>query len=186
MILLAVDPSLRSAGVALYRDGQLVAVGRMRGIETTYDVAHRCRVMARDIMVWVADRALVIPSPDVLALEWPQIYRAAKSKGDPNDMLGLAGVCAAVAALYPMAEVRSFLPDQWEPAPKVSPERKRRGLGPIDSEAFTSPRGVRILSRLSDAERALIPMSHDAMDAVGIGLHALGRLAIRRVYHGAV
>lgn len=185
MILLAVDPSLRSTGVALFRDRTLIAVGRLRGIAPESDIALRCRVMARDVDSWV-ERCLNMAQPTALALEWPQTYRAVKSKGDPNDLFGLAGVCAAVAALYPGAEVRSYLPADWEPAPKVSPARKARGLGPIDSEAFTSPRGVRIMARLSDAERTLVPQSHDAVDSVGIGLHHLGRLAPRRVYHGAV
>jgi hypothetical protein len=185
MILLAVDPSLRSTGAALFSDGRLIGVARLRGLDPGADITHRCRAMARDVDAWV-ELQLTMAQPQVIALEWPQIYRAAKSKGDHNDLLGLAGVCAAVAALYPSAEVRSYLPADWEPAPKVSPARKARGLGPIDSEAFSSPRGVRIMSRLAEAERALVPQSHDAVDAVGIGLHHLGRLAPRRVYHGAV
>lgn len=187
MILLAVDPSLRSTGVALFRDGELIAVSKIRtACGPSDDIAHRARAMARDVAAWEAR----IPErqggrPDALAVEWPQVYRTAKSKGDPNDLLGLAGVCAAVAALYPSALVTSYCPAAWEPAPKVSSARKLKKLGPVDSEAFTSPRGVRIMGRLSKTERVLVPESHDAVDAVGIGLHHLGRLAVARVFHGA-
>ncbi len=187
MILLSLDPSLRSTGVAMFVDGQLVACERIRGIATTYDRVHRCRAMARAVFEWSCSHAnLGAAQPSVLAVEWPQVYRASKSKGDPNDLLGLAGVCAAVATLYPGAEVRSYLPDEWEPCPKVSPERKARGLGPIDSEAFASPRGLRIAGLLSEAERACLIRSHDVVDAVGIGLFALGRLKKHRVFAGAV
>lgn len=180
MILLAVDPSLRSTGAALFVHGQLVAVERFRGLTPNIDVAHRARDMARDIRDWVGSA-----QPTLLAVEWPQIYRETKSKGDHNDLLGLAGVCAALAAMYPDAIVKSYRPAEWEPAPKVSPTRKAKRLGPIDSEAFTSPRGVRVMGRLLPAERELVPMSHDAVDAVGIGLHALGRLGRARIYPGA-
>lgn len=179
MITLAVDPSLNSTGVALFDGVTLFGCGRLRGLAAGVDPAHRCRAMARAVFEFVDGH------PDRLAVEWPQVYKSTRSKGDPNDLLGLAGICAAVAALYPRAEVKSFLPDEWQPAPKVSPERKARKLGPIDSEAFTSPRGLRIMGRLSDAERALVPMSHDVVDAVGIGLTALGRLKKQRLYPGA-
>lgn len=192
MILLAVDPSLRSTGVALFRDDALLAVGRIRSeLHADHSSAARAAAMSYQIRDWYLTRVAAgmlagqAHSELTIAVEWPQVYRAVKSKGDPNDLFGLAGVCTGViVALRPHAS-RAYLPADWEPAPKVSPERKRRGLGPIDSEAFTSPRGVRILSRLSEAERALVPQSHDAVDSVGIGLHHLGRLATRRVFHGA-
>lgn len=181
MILLTVDPSIRSAGVALFADGRLYGCTKLRGIDTAVNVVSRCRAMAQAIAAFVDGH------PDVVAVEWPRVlpYGAKGATGQPNDLFGLAGVCAAVAALYPTAQMESYLPDEWQPAPKVSAERKRRGLGPIDSEAFTSPRGLRIMSRLADDERALVPRSHDAVDAVGIGLYALGRLAPRRIYPGA-
>lgn len=180
MILLAIDPSIRSCGVALFSDGVLYGCTKLRGLDPSCDLAHRCRAMARAVFEFVDGQ------PDRLVVEWPQAYRPGKSKGDNNDLFGLAGICAAVAALYPEAEVKSYLPDQWQPAPKVSPARKARGLGPIDSEAFTSPRGLRVMGRLSAEERGLVPQSHDALDAVGIGLHALGRLEPFKVYPGAV
>lgn len=182
MILLALDPSIRSAGVALFNDGVLYGCTRLRGISPEADRVHRCRAMALAVRDWVDDH------PDRIACEWPRVlpYGANGATGQPNDLFALAGICAAVATLWPQAEVTSYLPDEWIKMSKVSPERKRRGLGPIDSEAFTSPRGKRVMGRLSAGERALVPMSHDVVDSVGIGLHALGRLEPHKVYPGAV
>lgn len=186
MILLAVDPSIRSLGAALFRDGTLTACTKVRGcVVGGADRVHRARLIALEVSEWIRTTPRHRLGPDRIVVEWPQVYRAGKSKGDPNDLLGLAGVCAAVAALFPSAEVTSYLPDEWAPCPKVSLERRRRKLGPIDSEAFTSPRGLRVMGRLSPAERALVPMSHDAVDSVGLGLHHLGRLAPLKVYPGA-
>lgn len=181
-ILLALDPSIRSCGVALFADGVLYGCAKLRGLDPGVDRVHRCRAMARAVYDFTDGH------PDRIAVEWPRVlpYGAKNATGQPNDLFALAGICAAVATLWPGAEVKSYLMDEWPPAPKVSPERKRRGLGPIDSEAFTSPRGKRVVSRLSTDERALVPMSHDAVDAVGIGLHALGRLEPHKVYPGAV
>ena len=46
--------------------------------------------------------------------------------------------------------------------------------------AWETPRGRRIRSRLTPAELALVPDQNDAIDAVGLGLYALGRLTPQR------
>jgi hypothetical protein len=108
-----------------------------------------------------------------VVIEWPQIYRASKSKGDPNDLPGLAGVGMAIAARLDV-EVVSYLPRQW-----AGGTRKAETGDPLDS-----PRGRLVWRCLSPDERGRVVPSHDAIDAVGLGLHHLGRLQ-RRVYPGA-
>ena len=84
-------------------------------------------------------------------------------------------MCGAVAALLPGADVACYTPGEWT-----------RGIPKkTTGSAKTGPRALRILSRLSDAERAVVPDSHDALDAVGLGLYRLGRFERRRVLPGA-
>lgn len=170
--LLAVDPSIRSAGVALFLEGRLWQAATIKRSGTDDDLVERCRAMARRVFEW-ADGSRV----DELALEWPQIYRATRSKGDPNDLPALAGVCAAVAALYTLVPVRSYTPAEWAgQLPKSTLKR----------DTLTSPRTLRIASRLTPKECAILKgAGHDAIDAVGIGLHHLGRLAPVKLYPGA-
>lgn len=115
------------------------------------------------------------PARPVLVVEWQQVYRASRAKGDPNDLLGMGFVSGAVAGLLQPAELVGYLPAEWCRLKKSTKHR----------EAFTSPRGLRIMSRLSPAEKALVPRFHDSVDAVGLGLHHLGRLAPRRIFPGA-
>jgi hypothetical protein len=177
MLLAAVDPSIVSSGVAMFVDGTLAEVERVHFPDREGAIGHRCATMALAIVSTIS-RAFPRP-PDTLVIEWPQVYRAAKSPGDPNDLLGLAGVGVGVAAQFAahgMTVIRSPTPHDWTGS--LAKERRVRGVK-------VSPRAARILERLSPAERALIPAQHDAIDAVGLGLWALGRFAPRRVYPGA-
>lgn len=172
--VLALDPSISSAGVALARDGTLVAAERIVGIAEG-DVASRALYMAHAIRRWWIAKLDTdeIYRSITLVTEWPQVYRAGKSKGDPNDLLGMAAVVGAVAGLLRPAEIVSYTPREWIGS---LPKSTRH------SEAFTSARGVRIMAALARAERALVPRYHDAVDAVGVLLKYLGRLEPRRVF----
>ncbi len=170
--VLALDPSISSAGVALSRDGVLVAAGRITGVEGHHLPALRAYVMALGIEEWCAKHG-VRAGISTLVSEWPQVYRAGKSKGDPNDLLGMGAVVGAVAALLRPEKIVTYTPAEWI---GNLPKSTRH------SEAFTSARGRRIMGRLSEAERAVVPRYHDAVDAVGLGLFYLGRLSRTRVF----
>lgn len=172
MILLAADPSIRSPGVALFADDVLIAAAALE-VPPAEPMALRAALAARAIVGWSAVRH--VRQVDLVVVEWPQWYATGKSQGDPNDLAGLAGVGAAVAALLPYAEVRAPVPRDWIGGlPKST-----RG------DPWASPRGARVRSRLSAAEIELVPAQHDAIDAVGLGLWALGRFERRRVLPGA-
>lgn len=181
--LLAIDPSIRRAGVALFREGVLVAVTTVKIAGSEAPMGQRCLNMGHEIVEWVAG---LDARPRVIAVEWPQIYRATKSPGDPNDLVGLAGVAMAVAGVLSIAlaarherlDVLSYTPAEWTgQLPKSTKS---------DGVKF-SPRAKRIASHLTDDELQVwdTTRSHDAIDAVGIGLHALGRLEPIRVFPGA-
>lgn len=123
--------------------------------------------MAFNVAVWTGERAAI------LVVEWPRVYasriRAGEAKGDPNDLLALAGVVSAIAAHWEKrGSVFSYVPSEWK--------------GQIPKDIC----GARIMNRLSVAEGSLItavkPASkrHNTIDAVGLGLHHLGRGVLQK------
>ena len=180
--LLAVDPSVNSAGAAVYRDGVLMASARITcDVEGSHGA--RCMAMAWRIAEWA--RAA---RPDIFAFEWPQIYAGSKQKTDPNDLPGLAGVGVGVAAYLAPRQVLSPTPAQWSgQVPKtVEAIRKGKRVRVKPKDPWTTPRGIRVWERLSPAERMLVQAQHDVIDAVAIGLWCLGRFEVRRAMPGAV
>src|SRR5690606_24449015 len=123
-----------------------------------------------------------------IAFECPQWYERAKSKGDPNQLAGVAGVAANVCGMLHRNNpvILSPKPAEWiGQISKVCPTCKgkaKRKCSDCHGSAWETPRGRRIRSRLSPAELALVPDQNDAIDAVGIGLWALGRLKPERAY----
>lgn len=177
MRLLAVDCSLNTPGAALFVDRVLVRAARVRAPKalSSEPIAARCASVARAILRWRVDvgqgSGVVL---DELVVEWPQIYRAAKSKGDPNDLIGIAGVAAALAALCG-CPTRSPTPAEWiGQVPKAT-----------SGDPWSSPRGARVRARLMGNEIACIEVNHDAIDAVGLGLWALGRFERVRKFPGS-
>lgn len=166
--LLAVDPGLLHPACAVFKGGVLVKASRVKvpkGIGPKTPVVQRCRVIAFAIAEYSGH-------PDEIVIEFPQIYQAGKSKGDPNNLVPLAVIGGVLAGFYPTVPIASPKPREWI----GNLPKNERG------DAWDSPRGERIWSRLTPAERACIVVSHDALDAVGIGLWRLGRYERRRVY----
>jgi hypothetical protein len=190
--LVALDPSVRSVGVALFAGGVLVdaatikcpscgSKGRVAECPAcSSSDAARCLRIAQEVVRWVVSHDV---APTSLVSEWPTIRGAAQSVGNPNQMIPMAGVVGAVAGLLSMGlaardetlEVRSFKPAEWTggcPKTKTKPQRSQRGR--------------RIESRLAESELPLFRVAgHDDLDAIGIGLYALGRLQPRRALAGA-
>lgn len=177
MSLLAIDPSIRSSGVALFEGGCLRASNVIK-LSTRGDAGARCMRMANEILIWTASHELECPR--TLVLEWPQIYRSVKSKGDPNDLIGLAGVSMAVAGLLhyslmsndeKVLEIKTFKPSEWigQTPKSARVERLRGRFSEKELHIFNSTRS-----------------SHDAVDAMGIGMFSLGRFDRRRIFSGAL
>lgn len=154
--LLAVDPSLTCTGWARFFCGSLQGCGLIRP-DRGDPFASR---------VSLAGHAFRGVSVDILVIEWPQVYRATRSKGDPNDLLAVAGVAGGVLSqVTALQRTLTPKPAEWK--------------GQVPKEIHNA----RVLARLDDAERALVdgagPASllNNAIDAVGLGLWALGRMA---------
>lgn len=180
--LLVIDPSIRCCGVAIFRDGDLVdttAVREPHG-RTKLPAIQRCLDMAHRVTCWCLGKC----RPDEIASEWPKIYAPGKGKGDPTKTIpGLSGVAVGVAvdvAAEPaLARLHggdlkcySYLPDEWVQGTKKNTK----------GDPFDSARARRIAKRLRPEELEVWGRikTHDEIDAVGIGLHHLGRFKPRR------
>lgn len=168
--VVAIDPGLTCAGLAVFVDEKLTFV---EAIKTRTKGNQVVRAAA------IAKAAIALaPEADVVVVEWPQIYQrdSGKTKGDPNNLLPLAAICGAVAALAWPADVIPIRPAAW------------KGQIPKTTKTGDNPIAARALARLSSDERALLSgrkLPHDVFDAIGLGLHWLGRFARKRVFPGA-
>jgi hypothetical protein len=165
--LLVNDPGIRGCGAARFEGDRLVRAAYVRNPHTHGNGIEECRAMARAVATWAGFNVTHVVS------ERQRIYTLAKqSKGgawrDPNDLLPLAGVGCALAAFLPGATAVGYFPDEWG--------------GQVEKEV----KNARALERLTPEERACIQdagaLTHNILDAVGIGLHHLGRFKRRRVY----
>lgn len=190
--LLALDPSVNSVGVALYRFGVLIANARLKMPKEWGDLppGDRCLRVSQRILSWYDEQDAADQTIRTVVYEWPQIYVDTKSKGDQNSLLGLVavgqGVVAFVVARNLMHSVRppevvTPTPAEWTgQLPKTSPGGRK------PKSAFESPRGARVKGKLQPGELAVVEDQHDAVDGLGLGLWALGRYTHHRVFAGAV
>lgn len=169
--LLAIDPGIRGCGVAVFEDGVLSDAAYLKNPNTSGGHTLEASTMAKEVVLWAKLGGTV----EDLAVEWPQIYataiRMGKSKADPNDLLPLTCVLGGVATCLQPAKAVSYKPREWK--------------GNLPDE----PTRTRTKSRLSGSElgvaeasaRRIGALCHNMWDAVGIGLHHLGRFKPRRV-----
>ena len=177
-MLLAVDPSLTRAGMALFCDGELIAVDSIKGHKGP--IGCRCLQIAGYIDDWTHGQGWGREAKS-LTFEWPQIYTGPKSKGDPNKLIPLAGIGMALAGVLGERLIELKTPTPAEVWGQVRKATKA-------SEALTSPRAKRIQSRLTTGELATcnwFSLNHDEIDAIGLGLWSLGRFEPSRVFPGA-
>ncbi len=122
--------------------------------------------MARAVVDFMTFHA---SEPDVLVFEWPQVYGDVRGK-DPNDLLALCGVDAAIAMFF-SAKTFTYLPAQWKGQMKKAPchERIRGRLSA--GELQVALKGAAVAGKLA----------HNMWDGIGIGMHHLGRLKPERV-----
>lgn len=161
---LTVDPGIRGCGTALFDASTLLRAAYVRNPCKSGNGPHECREMAWQVALWVKG---YVPVREII-FEWPRVYTAAKLEGDPNDLPPLVGIDCAIAAFFPGVPVLRYFPEQWK--------------GTTDKEVMNA----RVMSRLSDVERGRVEdaghLTHNVLDAVGIGLHHIGRLVRRRVF----
>ena len=174
--MLSVDPGTRCSGAALWFNGRLYAAAPIVNLLTKGSGPRECAYVAQQIWRWVeAQISMVVPSyPATVVCEYPQIYQRAggKSKADPNNQLPLACIDGALAAYFPAAQIVVANPHDWKGG--VEKPKKVSEPYPIESKVRS-----RLLPEEIIAFEKHWPKngkhSWDLTDAVGVGLHALGR-----------
>ena len=160
----AVDPGIRGSGVALFRGNVLVWAGYVANPQAGNDAFAASR-MALAITDEVHRHNVGV---HVVCFEMPVVRDARHSKGDPNDLLPLAAINGALCGLWCSVRLVQYKPEEWK--------------GQLSKEAMNA----RTLSRLGASELECIQgygaLTHNVHDAVGIGLHFLGRLKPTRAY----
>jgi len=160
--MICIDPGLRGCGVAYFNAAskQLVRAEYVKNPITEGRGPKAHCSMARAI----ADQTFL--SHDIV-LEFPRIYPGVRGE-DMNDLLDLAGVDGAIAALLCSAThtIRHLFPSDWK------------------GQVPKAKMNARVLKQLSLLERDNIVTAgskdHNTLDAVGIGLYVLGRLDKRK------
>lgn len=171
-ITLSIDPGVRNVGVAVFEDGKLLWADCLKAPKAE-PLSKQIHTTARLVQETVCRFEI----QEIIA-EWPQVYR--QSKGDPNDLLSLVGVLSYVSGLF-TNETGAFytvLPREWKgqlPANVCA----RRILSKLDSSERDVlkwlPTFEVALTKAEENKREISNVLHNAVDAVGIGLHFFNR-----------
>ncbi len=173
-VTMVIDPGLNRSGVAVFEEGTLTNAGTLeppKGLS----IIEKNVWIARHLLSYM--RSEWLDAEVELVGEWPKIYKHGKGKGDPNDLpplSGIVGACAGVLALMYDAKCYTYLPKEWSASTKKFETVKG---------ATISPRAKAIRRRLTTDETPVwdAVKYHDTVDAIGIGLHHLGRSLTERV-----
>jgi hypothetical protein len=148
--LVSLDPGLRGCGLAFWNeDGSLVDVAYLRNTVKKGDGP----------TAWTGYTKCIYPALRVehFISEVPQVYRAGASKGDPDDLIQLAGVVGVFSALFTATTYTGVKPREW------------KGQVPKDVHH------ARLVKTLTPEELAMVEaaappsLRHNVLDAVGIG-----------------
>lgn len=192
MITVALDPGIRYPAIALFEDGVLYYASRVK-LPTKLQklpMGQRCAAVSELIAIDIVQRLPAVGhsyAPVDFVFELPVIYppKRGRRRGapqrykDPNDLIPLALVNGNVSGLLACASITSPTPREWLGGNTSKSDNK---------DPWDCPRGERALRELSADERATVVPSHDAVDAVCIGLWKVGRFGLDdgRVLPGAV
>lgn len=159
MRVLSCDPGLRGSGVGVFEDGKLVRAAYVKSPERIERGPPAWRAMAHAVSGWVGTDSI-----DTLVLEVPQVYRAGQQKGDPDDILQLAGVDGAVVGMIWSSSVKWYLPREWKGQVEKSIMVRR-------IEKLLTPEEVSVI------EACPASLRHNIIDGIGLGLFYLKRMA---------
>lgn len=182
---------MNSPGVALYcpvrREVRAAAAIETDPAWLRLEPGQRWRFVADEIVAWTTNAIGLAILTDII-FEKPHWYPRHKSKVDPNQLVGIAGVAANVTgAMRTVRHIRSPEPAEWtEQISKLCQTcdgkkgwgrgKKRSVCADCRGSDWETPRGRRIRSRLTTVELSRIPDQNDAIDAVGLALFWDNRL----------
>lgn len=183
-LLLAIDPGVTCPGAALFDidTKELVGARFFVGGGFKNDLA-RIVNLSFQVAKWA-------PMDVTHAVfEWPQIYGGRRSGGrkDPNDMLPLAAFNGAMAVtLWGHTDISApytvFTPHKWKGSKEKNPTARMvlSRLTYLEHEKIDDINAFEKALAASGNKECEHP-TMNAVDAVGIGLHHLGRLERKRV-----
>ena len=153
--LVSIDPGTRFTGYAWFDGKRLVDCGiiKAKGLDPML-------VACRDYFGGFLSE---LPLAALAVIEKPQVYTQRKMKGDANDLITIALVAGYCASFFEKSEF--VLPRTWK--------------GTVDKDVMCK----RVENRwMDDYERALLDSKHipksyvnNTLDAIGVGMHHLGR-----------
>jgi hypothetical protein len=150
--LVSLDPGLRGCGVAWWHaNGSLAHVAYLRNPVKKGDGPAAWMGYTKSTGWYEPAYATHFIS------EVPQVYRAGASKGDPDDLIQLAGVVGVFSALFSATTYTGVKPREW------------KGQVPKDVHH------ARLVKTVTPEELAMVEASappslrHNVLDAVGIG-----------------
>lgn len=191
IITLGIDPATHGTAASLFFDHKLVAAGYAPNPVKDGDPARRAASSAlAAFKLWEKwDHELrhdsYIQQPHNLVMELPPIYQPGKgNKGDQNDIVvPLAMVDGALAALFPNSTTHCYKPSAWK-GQTTKPKNVAEEV--VDGKIYVIK--ARVADRLTPEERARVDWtasvehSWDVADAIGVGMHHLGRFARKRAF----
>lgn len=182
MILYSIDPGINGCGLAAFQDGVLIRASYVRPQK-----GYASDTTARRVFAMASSLHLGMSGMDpTVVIERPQVYREVHLKGDPNDLLPLAEIGGCLMGLLgkPIIQV---LPRQWKGTvdPEVMIQRIKERLTPEEFSKVVHPENSCLTCRTQETKLFCTKphscVSHNTYDAIGVGLHFLGRLERRRV-----
>lgn len=165
-VVVSLDPGIRACGIAVWRGEQLARADLVKNPVTKGLDGHAMQSMVSAITHWLGAEESV----STAVVEFPKVYQRTRSKGDPNDLTVLAGVSMGFACAVRPGVVLRVFPSDWK--------------GQMPEEATTARVRTRLdlfeAQCLKNAEERAKSLAHNVVDAVGVGLWALGRFDRRR------
>lgn len=194
---LCIDPGIRGCGAALYNTATVGSGGALTAARYILNPIHKGNDLAA---IWAAARAVVQwalrevgPwSIDRLVVEWPQVYSGRqRSTKNPNDLLPLAGIDAALFTLLPGVSAHQYLPREWKGTvdPDEMIRRTKSRLSTLEFARAVAALPAGKAGCTCAHQMAVAPCTasgckwHNVWDAIGIGLKYFGRLEKMRVIH---
>lgn len=168
--LVALDPGIRSPAVAVFtrfEHGWVLTDARRATSKSGDDPLRRASALSLELAI-VLEHCVA----SAFVTEYPEVRGAGRGKGSAADLIPMALLAGALAAeldVEPSA-CATVTPSEWAGStPKATRGDPRKAV-----------RGARVWDELHDEERELLErlklLQHDAFDAVGIGLYAVGRV----------
>ena len=156
-MLLSIDPGLRGCGVAAWGDDkQLLRAAYVKNPDEAawLPMVEAVKREFKNLLNYIT----------YVAIEIPQVYVQARWKGDPNDLIQLAGLVGCFCGALDGTGHKLYKPAEWKGQVKkeITEMRARKRLSATELAVVELP-------------KAAHGLAHNVWDSVALGLFHLGR-----------